>query len=259
MLSGAPKFREQSRFNIEAERLLIRQKQVQERREEWRGKGKEFERHICGAMARRDAGYFVMENKILGSSKRLGARVGERQIKALLDLIKKYQEGSPINPVSDYARNLRSAIAEELGLAGEESEKNLKFYTAIAGEGEVTAVDFKLGADAWLEYKAGERVYDMRFDATTNPDNPSKDIVNSDIIIGPEHAPNAEREPEAYMKEIKKMAEAIALKFAKKIERDEYLTVKIESPTEKKPLFSRLMRGDSSIREYVPPPKRKRR
>lgn len=244
VLSGLENFRSKTGANIEAEKFLIRQQQVEDRRAEWRGRGEKFELHLFGAMKPLDAAFRAREDKILGAAKGSGKKLSERQAAAILNLVKEYQMQSPTHPGTDYARNLREAVAEELGLKGEEEKRRLKFFTSTGGE---TAVDVKLGTDAFFVYEEEDKKYDLKMDATTNPDNPEKSIINADILIGPEDAPNQEKEPDEYAKEIKNMAQKIAEKILKKVERGEYQTVGFVRREE-----SLVTAPRGAVREYIP-------
>lgn len=234
-----------SSSNIEAERFLVHQKIVADRRAEWRGEGRKFERHIFGEMAPIDRAFIEREDKILGTAKGFGKRVLPRQERGILDLVKEYQTGNPVSPHADYARNLREAIGAELEIKDAEMAERLRFYTATGGE---SAVDVKLGIDAFFVYEQGGKKYNLTMDATTNPDNPAKQIVNVDVVIGPEDVPNAEREPAEYVAEIKKMARKIAEIILKKIENEDY-----ETGVYARPETSMVTAGRSrKIQEYIP-------
>jgi hypothetical protein len=249
MLNRQPIFEGQkSSANLEAELFLARQKIIEERRAEWRGAGREFELHLFGAMKPIDEEFKKREEKILGAARAPKMRVTGRQARQLMDLVKEYQLHSPIHPGTDYARNLREAVAEALKLESEEEEKNLKFYTSAGGE---IAVDVKLGTDAFFIYEEDGKKYEIRMDGTTNPDNPEKVVINADILIGPEHAPDQEKEPEEYVKEIKIMAQRIAEKILKKIERGESQTMEFVRRE-----GSLVMAPRGTIREYIPEKKR---
>lgn len=242
--------------NLEAEKFLIRQRQIEDWRAEWRGRGEEFELHLFGGMEGIDDSFRIAQKKIMGSRADFGKKLLPAQEETLLNLTKKYQPAHQ----TDYARNLRLAVAEALGLRDEREVRRLKFYTAVAKKGERTAVDVKLGTDAFFVFEELGRNYDLRIDATTNPDHPSKGIINADILVGPEHVPDSAKEPEAYKKEVQKTADLIAKKFLDKIERKRQEVVappSVSKQEREQSLVSAISqsRKGGNVREYTPPPK----
>lgn len=82
----------------------------------------------------------------------------------------------PFNPTKKPARDIREAIAKELGLAVE--DKRLRLYTAVW-----SIHDYKHSVDAWVEFDEGETTKKVTLGITGNPNKEKNRIHNPDIEI----------------------------------------------------------------------------
>jgi len=222
---------------------------LQNRRDRWKGEGEAFEKYLFGYMELRDPDSFQKEqNQILGEHASSGKFVPEYKVKQLIDLIKKYQKDSSVNPVSRYASDLRNKLKKNLGIA---DDGRLRFYTTVAKNFK-TAVDIKLGIDAFFIFKDDDGIeHRINIDATTNPD--IKGVGTADIIIGPEHVPDPQEEVLDYKEAIADIAHRIELKIKQIIERSRESRIKERY---KRPQGSLITAGRKrKVVEYVPPRK----
>lgn len=102
----------------------------------------------------------------------------------MLDLIRRYGANDPLNPEKPFAKELRQAVIEELGLEQSKDMDRVRLYTAIG-----TAADVFHGIDSWIEYETddGRRIV-VTLDLT---ENPNKDACKADVMI-PEEIPDEE-------------------------------------------------------------------
>ena len=111
----------------------------------------------------------IVERELFGESK-YKERTGERspeefsfyRYNSCLDLLKKMQPFSPIDPKPDFAKTVHQLIYGRLGL----DARQLRFYTAIE-----SPFDIKHGVDGWFEVSLRPNTYlRVTVDLTTNPD-----------------------------------------------------------------------------------------
>ncbi|MFH1226125.1 MAG: hypothetical protein V1684_02500 [bacterium] len=82
----------------------------------------------------------------------------------------------PFKPTKKPARDIREAIAKELGL--EVEDKRLRLYTAVW-----SIHDYKHSVDAWVEFDEGETTKKVTLGITGNPKKEKNKIYNPDIEI----------------------------------------------------------------------------
>lgn len=102
--------------------------------------------------------------------------------KAAVELTKKFQPSDPTNPQKAFAKELRLALADKLGLESDEQLDKLKIFTSLRGPLDAHGID---GFISFLcpAGKDGEQEVMVSFDVTKNP---NKDEVRkaADMLIG---------------------------------------------------------------------------
>ncbi|MBI4991855.1 MAG: hypothetical protein HZB99_01440 [Candidatus Harrisonbacteria bacterium] len=100
-------------------------------------------------------------------------------------LVKKFQPYDPTDPHKKYfARDIRIAVQDLLGLEKEEDFDRIKFYTAV-GKPENTHLDTH-GIDAFLEYEdpKSSKILRVTFDLTVNKNKKKhEEQYRADIIV----------------------------------------------------------------------------
>jgi hypothetical protein len=93
-----------------------------------------------------------------------------------IELIRKFSESDPRNPSKPFAKELRMAVIEELGLEESEDMDRVKFFSAVG-----TPLDHFHGVDAWVEFDSGRGGPRMvTLDVTLNTE---KETHKADIIV----------------------------------------------------------------------------
>ncbi|MDE2001292.1 MAG: hypothetical protein KGI60_01845 [Patescibacteria group bacterium] len=128
------------------------------------------------------------------------------RFKSALKLAKEYQPYDPTNPDKPFARDIRIALQDALGLTAEEEMDRVKFYTAAR-----SPLDLFHGVDAFVEYtdESGNTAR-ATFDLTLNP---NKMAYKSDIIISGEDIPDASADKKAYLQYMDSVARQIIAKM----------------------------------------------
>jgi hypothetical protein len=125
---------------------------------------------------------------------------------AAMKLIRDHEgEFDPTNPDKPFANELRIAIAEELGLEGDDMDR-IQFHTAVG-----TPLDHFHGIDAWVEFvpgRGGARTVTLDY-----TDDPGKIEHKADIIVHDVSDPS--KDEDAFMK---KVYDDYAPMIAKKLE-----------------------------------------
>ncbi len=153
------------------------------------GRGDTFVRRdrYTGKMNEEDAfGRFRMTEEYEKAFQTLKGKIGFVPLEKLMDLVRRYTNEDPTNPKKPFARELRQAVIEQLGIESVEAMDRVKFYSAVG-----THADVFEGVDAWMEYideEVGPVV--VTLDITINP---NKDEWKADVII-PEVADESDGE-----------------------------------------------------------------
>jgi hypothetical protein len=93
-----------------------------------------------------------------------------------MELIRQFSMEDPTNPAKPFAKELRLAVIDELGLEEDADLDRIRYYSAVG-----TALDHFHGVDAWMEFVPEHgRPAVVTMDATMNPD---KLAHKADIII----------------------------------------------------------------------------
>lgn len=125
-----------------------------------------------------------------------------------LELAKKLQKNEPTAPTKPFLRDLREAVADELGLATTEDLENLKAYTAVG-----TPLDKLHGVDAFISVRDADGFEaTATLDATLREEKLQGELPSrSDILIGeiidPTDGPTEEA---AYLKQVAGYAKTVA-------------------------------------------------
>lgn len=93
-----------------------------------------------------------------------------------MDLVRRYTKEDPTNPSQPFAKELRLAVIEQLGLEDEKDMDRVRFFSAVG-----TPLDVFHGIDGWIEFVPDQgppRI--VTLDATLNP---GKEEHKADIII----------------------------------------------------------------------------
>lgn len=105
-----------------------------------------------------------------------------------IELIRKHTQEDPTNPTRPFAKELRLAVAEELGLESDTDLDNLRFYSALG-----TPLDVFHGVDGWIEFRPeGGSPRVVTIDVTLDP---AKLEHKADVIVHevPDPAENEKR------------------------------------------------------------------
>jgi len=147
--------------------------------------GKEYEYDLLGKLDT-DNPAFQSELKKLQSAA-VNRGYHPRQADSLpyreaVALSKKFQPGDPTNPVRAFAKELRLALAEKLGLESDEQMDKLKIFTTLGGPLDAH------GVDGFISYacpadNGGEREVTVSFDVTRNPIKDEAPKA-ADLLIG---------------------------------------------------------------------------
>lgn len=99
-----------------------------------------------------------------------------------VSLSKKFQPGDPTNPVRVFAKELRLALADKLGLESDAQLDKLKIFTTLGGPLDAHGIDgfvsFLCPAD-----NGGEKEVMVSFDVTRNPEKDEAPKA-ADLLIG---------------------------------------------------------------------------
>lgn len=93
-----------------------------------------------------------------------------------MGLIRKFTKGDPTNPSQPFARELRLAVIEQLGLEDEQDMDRVRFFSAVG-----TPLDVFHGIDGWIEFVPDQgppRI--VTLDVTLDP---GKEEHKADIIV----------------------------------------------------------------------------
>ncbi len=144
--------------------------------------GREYESDLAGEINRQHPDY----EKGLKQAQWAAMKTGWRPtcpdalpFREAVEFSKKFQSGDPTNPKQDFARELRLALAEKLGLEEETAMERLKFFTAVGGPLDLHHVDFFF---SWQPQPDSPECL-VTFDITKNP-NKEEAIGKTDILIG---------------------------------------------------------------------------
>ena len=121
-------------------------------------------------------------------------------------LYEKFYKGDLTNPTGIHAKELRLAVADELGLSEEQLER-LRFYSTLQ-----TPIDVLMGVDGFLSYQEAKNRPEqfVTLDATLRT-RKIKEGAKADVLIG--ELPDAVQEEDAYFEAIQGYAQQIAQKF----------------------------------------------
>lgn len=128
--------------------------------------------------------------------------------KKAVELTKQFQPYDPLNPDKPFARDVRIALQDYLGLITEKEMDKVKFYTASK-----TPLDKFHGIDAFIEYAENPKIkpWQVTFDLTMNP---HKKAYKADIVINGQDLPDPNLNSDEYLKEIEEIAKKVMEKIA---------------------------------------------
>lgn len=180
--------------------------------------GSEYERDLFDSMPISNPDFMAEMAKLKAETE---SRGGKPSLSRLQELTEKFQPADPTNPNKDFARELRLAVAEKLGLKTDEEMNQLGFFTAVKGP-----MDYQFGFDGYLAFsyvdKQGwTRRCMVSLDATRNPQKdepPRADILVAGDVPDPS---DDDFKEDNYLKKIDEYAAQVARLFQEKMERSE--------------------------------------
>lgn len=126
-----------------------------------------------------------------------------------VEFTKKFQPWDPTNPDKDFARELRLAIAEQLGLKTDDDFERLKFYTSAGGPLDMHYID----GFVTFQPLGENREFAVTFDVTKNPE---KEFPRADLLIEGD-IPDPSENEQVYLNTIDEYAEKFGEVFKTKI------------------------------------------
>jgi hypothetical protein len=126
-------------------------------------------------------------------------------IDAIIDGEQSQPNADAENPGTDFLRELRLAVMEQLGVRPDAKDERVGIFTALG-----TPLDFKHGVDAFLVLTSKGRRELVTLDATLNKEK-ANELTKADIVIG--EIPSVEEDEDAYLEAV----EGIAAKVSKKL------------------------------------------
>lgn len=137
-----------------------------------------------GRITERDLfGEFKKSKTYIEEHRRLANQTGYIGYDHDMGLIRDNYIQEPTNPEKPFAKELRMAVIDDLGLNTNEEMSRVRFYTSVG-----TTLDYNHGVDGWFEFdleKGGTRK--ITIDVTTNP---NKDTWKANIIFQREDFPD---------------------------------------------------------------------
>lgn len=110
----------------------------------------------------------------------------------------------PTNPKPDFLRELRLALADELGIENDEKAlERLRMYTAVG-----SLLDVKHGKDAFIEYEKEERTFRIYIDVTADPKR--KNSIADTVIVDTRKLGDPVSSEKKYLEEIAETAKKLA-------------------------------------------------
>ncbi|GEM_PF-902644 len=165
-----------------------------------------FEWQYIGQIDTKNPEYQKALEDVRHSESRAGMEDGYIRFRKAIDLAKKFQPYDPVNPDKHFARDIRIAVQDLLGLKTEEEMDRVKFYTAVG-----SPLDKFHSVDAFIEYtdENGETVR-ATFDLTVNP---NKKGYKTDIVVQAQDLPDPNLNNEEYIAAVEEYAKKILPKM----------------------------------------------
>ena len=165
-----------------------------------------FEWQYIGQIDAKNPEYQKALEEVRKSEAQNGEKNGYVRFRKALDLAKKFQPYDPTNPDKHFARDIRIAVQDLLGLKTEEEMNRVKFYTAVG-----SPLDKLHSVDAFIEYtdENGEIVR-ATFDLTVNP---NKQGYKTDIVVQANDLPDPNINEKEYLDAINEFAKRILPKM----------------------------------------------
>ncbi|MBI4435222.1 hypothetical protein HY630_00980 [Candidatus Uhrbacteria bacterium] len=118
-----------------------------------------------------------------------------------IELVRKFTKEDPTNPRQPFAKELRLAIIDELGLEDDKDLDRIRFYSAVG-----TPLDVFHGVDGWVEFVPEVGTPQMvTLDATMDPE---KIEHKADIIV--QQFPDPEEDEKAFFEAVEGHAADVA-------------------------------------------------
>lgn len=142
--------------------------------------GKEYEYDLVGRVNINNPKYWEELKCLQEKAKSQGYKPFQKDslpFKDAIEFTKNFQLDDPTNPTRDFARELRLAFAEKLGLEKDEDLEKLKLYSCVDGPLDAHGIDFFI---SYLASPKQKKEFIITFDITKNP---KKDSGNADLIV----------------------------------------------------------------------------
>jgi hypothetical protein len=185
--------------------------------------GPEYEFDLVGSIKTDDPAY---RQELAAFQEKVKARgyqpkqANSLPFREAVEITKKFQPGDPTNPQKDFAREIRLALAERLGLETDEDMNRLKFYTSVGGPLDRHGID-GFFTFSYVDEEGHQKECGVSFDVTRNPNK--DEAPKADFLIGgdvPDPSDKDFKEDE-YLKKIDEYAEKGSSIFQVKMRRGE--------------------------------------
>lgn len=194
-----------------------------ERLSQNRYSGKEYEFDLVGEIKIDDPAYKQELAKLQEAVRARGyqpKRSDSLPFREAVELTKKFQPGDPTNPQKDFAREIRLALAEKLGLENDQEMNRLKFYTSVGSPLDAHGID-GFFTFSYIDAQGYPKECVVSFDVTRNPDK--DETLRADLLIGgdiPDPSDQGFNEKE-YLKKIDEYAAEGSAVLREKMQRGE--------------------------------------
>lgn len=144
--------------------------------------GPEYEGDLLSRMPISNPSYrkelLALQEKVMGQGYR-PKRENSLPFREAVEITKRFQPGDPTNPEQDFAREMRLALAEKLGLDSDEQMDQLKFFTSVRGPLDLHGID-AFFTFSYLDNEGRTKECMVSLDVTRNP---KKDDSRADVLI----------------------------------------------------------------------------
>jgi len=147
--------------------------------------GKEYEFDLLGKLDTENPAFRAELKKLQEAAVNRGyhpKQADSLPFREAVALSKKFQPSDPTNPVREFAKELRLALADKLGLESDEQLDKLKIFTTLGGPLDAHGVDGFVSFICAVG-NGGEREFLVSFDVTKNP-NKDEAPKAAELLIG---------------------------------------------------------------------------
>ncbi|HRY52648.1 MAG TPA: hypothetical protein P5089_02220 [Candidatus Portnoybacteria bacterium] len=185
--------------------------------------GPEYEFDLLGEIKTEDSAYKKELAMLQEKAKARGyqpKQANSLPFREAVELTKKFQPGDPTNPQKDFAREMRLALAERLGLESDAEMNRLKFYTSVGGPLDAHGID-GFFVFSYVDKEGRTKECAVSFDVTKNPNK--DEAAKADLLIGGDvpDPSDADFSEDEYLKKIEEYAKRGSAIFQEKMQRGE--------------------------------------